>query len=107
MDHAFDLSTDVAAAGSALAGLLLVYIGGVSSAFGSFRSEDQSTVIGAFLRRAWLGFGGFILALTSSASALSAKWLQSVCLEHSSLILIFMAFVAAAATALWTVLDIK
>jgi hypothetical protein len=102
----FDAATDIASAGAALAGLVLVYIGGVATAYGSYRTEDQPAVRNLHLRRAWFGFAGFAFSLTASALAILAKWLGVLCLETTGGIFLFVAFAMVAATALWTVLDI-
>jgi hypothetical protein len=106
LSNVLDLSGDVSAAGAALAGLLLVYVGGISTAYSAFRPEDQPVVRSAHLRRAWVGVIGFLFALTASALALMAKGTGNACIEYASLALLLMGFVSTAITAFWTVLDI-
>jgi len=69
-----DLAGDIAAAGTALAGLLLVFLGTLIASYDAFDPASQPAVRGKFRRRGWLGFTGFVLALAAAALSLGGKW---------------------------------
>lgn len=71
---------EVVTAGTALAGLILIYIGGLVSSFGARQpGGERNAVRIAFLARAWLAFVGFFLALLAAALAIIGKWIASPC----------------------------
>lgn len=72
----FDASGDIAAASTALGGLLLVFIGAIAAGYASYDAEAQDVVRGRFRTRAWAGFTGFFLALLAAGSALVGKVLE-------------------------------
>lgn len=55
---------------TALAGLILVFLGSVFNTFDGYEKQAQSRVAGRFKRRAWVSFLGFLCALGSAAFAL-------------------------------------
>ena len=64
-------------AGNTLAGLTLVFIGNIVTSFSGYRSEEQSSVRGAYRLRIWLAFAGFLTALLAAVSALSHNWTEA------------------------------
>jgi hypothetical protein len=58
------------AGGTALAGLVLVFLGGILTAYDSYETEDKSAVAATYKRRAWLAFAGFLFALLAATSGL-------------------------------------
>lgn len=64
---------DIASASTALGGLLLVFLGSIVNAFGSYRPEDQGTVRRKYIVKGSLAFAGFVLALAAAALALDGK----------------------------------
>lgn len=59
--------------GTALAGLILVFLGQVVASFESFEAVDRSAVREKHQRRAWLGFSGFAAALLAAVTGLLAS----------------------------------
>jgi uncharacterized membrane protein len=57
-------------AATALAGLILVFLGAISASFASYHKQEQAAVRARFQTRAWIAFVGFTLALLSAALAL-------------------------------------
>lgn len=58
------------AGGTALAGLVLVFLGGILTAYDSYETEGKSAVVATYKCRAWLAFAGFLFALLAAASGL-------------------------------------
>ncbi len=107
MAAAIEVAGDVAAAGSALAGLILVYMGAVAASFDSFEPQERKTVGPRHRGRAWFAFVGLILCLGSVGLALFAKWLAIECMAASALFILAIALAWVVGTALMTVRDMK
>ena len=107
MEKAVEIAGDIVAAGAAVSGLILVYIGGLSASFATFQPQEKKSVRDSFLRRAWFAFVGLVLFLLAVTLALFGKWLSIPCMVVASLILLIVAFVWVLATAVLTVLEIK
>lgn len=101
------LASDVVAGATALAGLMLVYIGNVSSAFAAFTREQQSTVRAAHQIRVWLAFVGFISAVTAAGLALIGKWMNSGYIAGASVILLLLALIWGAGAAFMAAWDVR
>jgi predicted lipid-binding transport protein (Tim44 family) len=69
-----EIASDVIAGGSALAGLVLVYIGGVAASYASFPPANQPDVRCQYLVKIWFAFVGALLAIISVGLAIVAKW---------------------------------
>ncbi len=107
MSGAGGVAGDVAQSAVALAGLLLVFLGFISTSFDTYQKTEQATVRGRYQRRAWFAFVGFVLALASAGSAISAKLLSNECAALAAVVLIAIALAFALLAALFAVLDIK
>ena len=70
---ALRVAGDVATAAVALAGLILVFIGTISTSFDSYQKTEQNAVRARYQRRAWFSFVGFVLAIISAALAILGK----------------------------------
>jgi hypothetical protein len=93
------LTGDVIAAGAALAGLILVYLGNVSAGYAGFARTEQGTVRASFQRRAWFAVVGIVFAIAASGAALLGKWLSQMCFAGAGVILLALALVWVVATA--------
>jgi uncharacterized membrane protein len=88
--------------GTALAGLILVFLGGVLSAFDSFDGNAKTLAIRRkYKHRARLAFAGFIAALLTAGCALAAEYTSAywlpvalVTLVISFLLLIVLAWIS-------------
>lgn len=100
-------SGEVVTAGTALAGLLLIYIGSLVTSFGSYQAQEQKAVKGKFLTRAWLAFVGFALALLSAALGVIGKWLNNCCTGNVSVWVLMAAFVWAVFGVVQSIREIK
>lgn len=101
------LAGDVIAAGTVLAGLILVYLGGVANEYAGFDKTERGAVRTVFMRRAWFAAGGLILSIAASGIAVLGKWLQHVCLTGSSVVLLVLALVWSAVIAVLLAAEVK
>lgn len=69
-----ELAEQVLSCGTALAGLILVFLGGVVNAYHGYGAEHQGAVRASYQWRAWIGFLGFVVALSAALLALVALW---------------------------------
>src|SRR5258708_6743194 len=104
---ATEIAGDIVAAGTALAGLLLVFMGVVATSFQSYDAAGKAEVRGSFKWRALLGLFGFIPSLIAACFSLAGKWLDSPCLVVVSIMFLGLSFVVAPIAAIFTVLYIK
>src|SRR6266536_5619741 len=82
------IAVDVVTGATALAGLVLVYLGSVASGFAGFLPEQQRTVRRRFQVRAWFAFVGMVLAILAAMLALIGKWLGNGCVAGSAIALL-------------------
>ena len=100
------VSEEVVGAATALAGLILIYIGTQAASFGSYNAQEQKTVRGRFQKRAWLAFVGFVLALMAAALGVIGKWIGSACTSNVSVWALLAAFAWALFATVQTVREI-
>jgi hypothetical protein len=70
------VASDIAAAGTALAGLILVYLGAVAVRFETMDPTDQASAGDIYRRHARRAFRGLVIALIAAIAALTAKSLK-------------------------------
>jgi hypothetical protein len=104
---AVEIAGDISAAGAALAGLILVFIGGASTSFDSYEKQEQHAVRTRYQTRAWIAFVGFAFALLSAPTALIAKWLSVSCLALIALVMLVTSLAFALLAAGLAVRDIR
>lgn len=107
MLRAIEVAGDIAAAGSALAGLILVYLGSITSSFASFQPAERRAVLASHQRRVWFAFAGFVLFLIAVALALFAKWLNMPCMAVAALMILLVGMIGLVIAAVLTVMEIK
>ena len=107
MASAFDVASDIAAAGGAVSGLILVYIGALTNSFGAYQPQEKKSVLASYQRRAWFAFIGLLLFLASVTLAILGKWIGISALVVSAMTLLLLGFIWVAATAALSVLEIK
>ncbi len=106
--HILDVSGDVVGAASALAGLVLVFLGATSASYKSYDPLLRVKNIRARFRwRAWFGFIGLCLALLTVALALYGKVTESITAVEIALSIFVIAIGWLLIAALFSVLDIK
>jgi hypothetical protein len=72
-----ELAGDIIAGSTAFAGLIIVYVGSVATAYSGYQKTEQKSVRAKFLRRASIAAIGVGLAALSAALALLGKWAES------------------------------
>lgn len=97
---------EVVGASTALAGLILVYMGSLATGFGAFQPQEQKSVRGRYLTRAWIAFVGMAFALTAAALGVLGKWFASECIANASVIFLLIAFIWGVVIAVLTVREI-
>lgn len=107
MPSAVSVAGEVASAGAALAGLILVFLGAIATGFDSFQKQEQNAVKARYQRRAWFAFVGFVLSLLAVALALGGKWLGSPCAALGAVVLLAVALGWVFVAALGIVREIK
>jgi hypothetical protein len=93
--------------GTALAGLILVFLGGVLSGYESYDAVAKNAVRPRYKRRAKVGLAGFILAMSSAVLAFAANWLLSAFLIPLSIVCLAGSFVLVLIAAIQAVGDIS
>ena len=93
------ISGDIAAAATALAGLILVYLGALAASYSAYNAEFQSAVRPYYRKHARFAFSGLVIGLIAAAMALFAeatKFMWAVELAAAALCITFIAAVIAA-----------
>jgi hypothetical protein len=107
MTDAIEIASDVVTAATALAGLILVYVGSVVTGYATYDPQQQHAVRAAFRRRAWIAIVGFLIAILSAACAVLGKWLHNECAASAAIVLLLVALAWAAGTAVASVWEIN
>ncbi len=101
------VSQEVTGVGAALAGLILVYIGMVVTAYGGYRADEQRAVKGKLQMRAWLAFVGVVLALLATGVMVIGKWLKNDCTANAAVFVLLAAIIWTVFVAVAAVREIK
>lgn len=96
-----EMASDIIGAGTALAGLILVFLGSVSNGFEAYAPQERRSVVKKYRRRSWAALIAFVLALGAALLGLLSKWLHCGALTAGGLILLVLSFVAVVIIA-WT-----
>ena len=107
MPNALEVMGEVADSATALAGLILVFLGGVFSSYEPYRKSEHHEAKWRHRRRAWFAFAGFILSLASASLALTAKWFDVEPVARIALALLFIALMWVVVVALWELVDMR
>jgi hypothetical protein len=87
------VSGEVVTAGTALAGLILIYIGSLATAFEARQpGGERNSVRLAFLGKAWIAFVGLFLALLAAGLSIFGKWTTAACPANVAVWVLFAAF---------------
>lgn len=92
--------------GTALAGLILVFLGGTINAFDSYSPMEKPSVQKKYRYRAWISFAGFFSAILSALSALAWNWIRSPFWEYISLTTILISFIFVIVLAVLSVKEV-
>jgi hypothetical protein len=100
------VASDIAGAGTALAGLILVYLGAVAVRYETLDAKAQASARDVYRRHARRAFRGIVLALAAAAAALIAKFLKTepyaTIIASMAGVALLMSFFIAAMAAYWT-----
>jgi len=100
LDQVFNGST-------ALAGLILVFLGVVLAGYESYDATEKPGVRCRYQRRGYLTFAGFLAALVSAWLAMLTNWVQSPILTYGALVTLGLAFLLLVVVAFMAVRDIS
>jgi hypothetical protein len=92
--------------GTALAGLILVFLGAVFTSFDSYHPDQQADVAAKYKNRALISLIGFLSALVSASLALGAQWFPSVWIVYGSISALALSFILISCVAVVAVSDI-
>jgi hypothetical protein len=95
----FNLAGDVIAAGTALAGLILVYLGSVVAGYERFDKPQQPSVRPIYQRRAWFAVAGIVFSIGASGTAVLGEWLANSDMANASIVILALALIWAVITA--------
>jgi hypothetical protein len=99
------VASDIAEAGTALAGLILVYLGAVAVRYETLDSKAQSSARDVYRRHARRAFRGIVIGLGAAAGALIAKLLNlepySTMIATMAGVALLMSFFIAVMAAYW------
>jgi peptidoglycan/LPS O-acetylase OafA/YrhL len=98
---------DVIQGATALAGLLLVYLGSVATSYSAYEKAQQASVRASFGRRAWFACIGTVLAILAAMLALGAKALNNPCMAWAATVIILIALAWAIACAVLSAWEIR
>lgn len=89
-----EMTSDIISAGTAMAGLVLVFLGGILNGFDAYAPQERRAVVSKFRRKAWTAFVAFALSLGAALLGLLSKWLHLTCFAGAGLVLLILSFVA-------------
>ena len=92
------IAGDIADAGTALAGLILVYLGAVAVRYETLDPKDQSSGRDVYRRHARRAFRGIVIALIAAIAALTAN---ATVIAGMALLALLMLFFITAMAAYW------
>ena len=99
------VASDIADAATALAGLILVYLGAVAVRYETLDPKDQSSARDVYRRHARRAFRGIVIALVAAVAALTAESLKSepyaTMIAAVACIALLMSFFIAVMAAYW------
>jgi hypothetical protein len=93
--------------GTALAGLILVFLGAVIAAFESYDSTQRRAVYRKYRKRGILALVAFAGSLLAAALALSGYWIACIAVFYGALSLLLFSFVMVLIVAFVAITDIR
>lgn len=101
------VSDELLTASTALAGLILVFVGNAVAGYDSYDARQQHAVKQKYQNRGWTGFVGFVAALGSALFALIYNWICAAWLVYVSAFLLFFSLASVCFAAFVQVKEIK
>lgn len=107
MYNALEMAGDVSSAGTALAGLLLVFMGSIATSFEGYQKTERRAVLTRFRYRIWFAFAGFSLSVLAAVLALLSKAFSWPCAAMIALFMLIIGFGWALAAAIRAAMDVR
>lgn len=107
MLDALGIAGDIIQGATALAGLIIVFLGNAVAGYSAYDKVQQRAVRDAFHKRAWFGFWGVVIAIVAVLLAVIAKWSASNGIATAAVFFLFGALVWAGVCAWSTAQEIK
>lgn len=107
MQQILDLMDDIVTASTALAGLILVFMGAIVTAYEAYSSVEQQHVKARYWRRACFSLVGLILALATCVLSLVAKGLNAAPIALITLVLFACTLISVLFTSCFYVREIR
>jgi hypothetical protein len=104
--NSVSIAGEVVTAATALAGLILVYLGSLASDYASYQPQEKKTVKPKIQKRALVSFVGLIISLSSAFLGVIGKWIPSENVSDVSTMLLLVAFAWGAWIAYMTFAEI-
>lgn len=105
--NSISIAGESVASATALAGLILVYLGSLVASYEGFQPQERRAVKSGFQRRAWVAFVGLIISLFAALLGVLGKWLPNECVADVSTVMLLLAFIWGGGIALITTMEIK
>jgi uncharacterized membrane protein len=86
------VTSEMVTASTAMAGLVLVYIGTLVASYSTFEPQEKRTVRNRFLIRAYLALFGMFLAVVSATLGILAKWSNNENAADAGVVILLVAF---------------
>lgn len=102
-----NLANQLLSAGTALAGLILVFLGVVFTGYESYDTVQKAAVRAKYRVRAWLAFAGFGCALSAAAGGIVANWSSSCLWLYGGVTTLSAAFLLLVVLTLLAIRDMK
>lgn len=97
---------EVAGAGAALAGLILVFLGGTVGAYEALDTPAQKILRSKYQMRVWLAFAGLALSMAATGGAIAAKAAAGAWLACAALVLLSISAAAVVLAAFQSARDV-
>lgn len=107
MPDALGIAGDIIQGATALAGLMIVFLGNAVAGYSSYSKTQQNAVRDAFHQRAWFGFWGVFVAIAAVILSVLAKWTGSNDLAIAATFFLLGALVWAGVCAWSTAQEVK
>jgi len=107
MSGVVEVGGDIYAAATALAGLLLVFLGAIAVAFEGYQPQERNPIRGRYQRRAWLAFVGFIFAILAATTGIAGKAFHQECVAMIGMVCLAVALLISLLVALFSALEIR
>lgn len=107
MPGIIEVGGDVSAAAAAMAGLLLVFIGAISTTFDGYEKQEQGAVRSRYQRRVWFAFVGFLFAILAASAGIASKALHQECIAVVGMVCLVAALAISLIVGLLSAMELR